>query len=965
MADDITVYNLSDDGTSSADTSGDQASVYTDRTATAPASSDATAPSGSSASAITEGDVRVIVKSEMSQFSGDIRVGAILSGQVFILDREGLRMGGTDFATAPFSVDYNGNMVATSATITIASIGGFDIGSDYVRDAADSMGLASTVSGSDDVRFWAGSTFAQRTNAPARVYESGAAVFSDVTVSGTIRSSVFEKDVVTAVGGQLIVANADALDTAMTALDASTLTIKGETTFAVDDILHIKDGTDEEYLRVTGIGSAPTYSVTRDLASAYSADSNPAWSAGTAVVVEGSSDGASAYSGGFLKLLGSGTNSPKYSVFKRTGVGYNSITEYATLGNLNGRVDYVADEYGVAIGTASAYMTYDPTSGLRIEGAASVNGSDLSFQDVFGDGSDGNVTISTDTTLSRDMFYENLTVTTSGSLSYSTIAGSTAGDGSAGYDHGGTAFATIRTSPGDVTDGGVATTNTPALTRSSGTAYTLCNRGMLVFDTSSIPDGATITSATLQLYVTAKSDAMSQSVSIVTRTDPATITTADFDVANWTMTKQATDVTIASVTTSAYNTWTLNATGLSNISKTGKTILGVVMSADAEATAPPSGTGAGDASVTYYTADNGSNEPVLAVSYSYSPTLDPGGYRIHVKDTLTVDGTISRSGNAGGVGGAGGNAVDPANGAAGTAGTGGSALASGTLFGSIVGTAGGAGAGGVGRTSAGGTAGATGSASAAGTAAAHSGTGANGVAGGIGGGDAGADNVAGTAYYTTAYSGGATVAVGAVGVATAAKTPPRTVMGAWQMADVETTGTSLISSSAGSSGGSGAASGAVIANGGSGFVRSGGGGGGGGTGTPGGVVSLYGKNIVVGATGVISANGGAGGAGGAGGSAQIAGFTTRAAGGASGGGGGGGGGGGIVTLVYSSLTNSGSITAAGGSGGVGGTANAGTGTGTARAYDYSGAFANGDYASGQDGSTGTTGNSGIIVQIAV
>src|SRR3990167_11265762 len=55
-----------------------------------------------------------------------------------------------------------------------SEIGGFQVGSDYVRDAADSMGLASTVSGGDDVRFWAGDTFANRASAPFRVTEAGA-----------------------------------------------------------------------------------------------------------------------------------------------------------------------------------------------------------------------------------------------------------------------------------------------------------------------------------------------------------------------------------------------------------------------------------------------------------------------------------------------------------------------------------------------------------------------------------------------------------------------------------------------------------------------------------------------------------------------------------------------------------------------------------------------------------------------
>lgn len=411
---DIVVYNLSDDG------------VPTDAVASQPAStvgatvvsatSSTAAPSGSQASSITEGDVRAIIHNELSHYSGDIRIGSLLSGQVFILDSSGMRMGDTKFSDAPFSVDYNGNLVATSATITIATLGGFNIGSDYIRDVANTFGLASTVTGSNDTRFWSGAAFASRSTAPFRLFEDGSFVATDGTFSGTVRTTVFEKDVVSAVGGQLIVANADVLDTTMTALDSATLTIKGETTFAVNDMLHIKDGTDEEYLRVTAIGSAPTYSVTRDLAAAYASNNNPAWAAGTAVVVEGSSDGASTYSGGFLKLLGSGTNSPKYSVFKRTGAAYGGISEYATLGNLNGRLDYVTDEYGVAIGETTKYMSYDPTNGLRIEGAASVNGSSLGFQNIYGDGSDGTATISSNTSITKDMFYTSLTITSGAHL---------------------------------------------------------------------------------------------------------------------------------------------------------------------------------------------------------------------------------------------------------------------------------------------------------------------------------------------------------------------------------------------------------------------------------------------------------------------------------------------------------------------------------------------------------------------
>lgn len=71
-----------------------------------------------------------------------------------------------------------------AATFSSGSIGGFDLGADYIRDAANSMGLASTVTGGDDVRFWAGSTFANRATAPARVTESGVATFTSGTIGG-------------------------------------------------------------------------------------------------------------------------------------------------------------------------------------------------------------------------------------------------------------------------------------------------------------------------------------------------------------------------------------------------------------------------------------------------------------------------------------------------------------------------------------------------------------------------------------------------------------------------------------------------------------------------------------------------------------------------------------------------------------------------------------------------------------
>ena len=211
-------------------------------------------------------------------------------------------------------------------------IGGFEIGADYIRDAANNFGLASTVTTGDDVRFWAGTTFADRANAPFKVTEAGVitaesgtiggnvltattisstffvsgplgsgwqvsntgtAEFQNVIIRGTIRTSVFEKDTISAVNGLVLVSKADVLAADMTALDASVLTISGQTAFAINEVVRLKDGTDDEWMIVTDNALAPIYTVTRDLAGSYGANNNPTWKKGTAVVSMGVGNGAS------------------------------------------------------------------------------------------------------------------------------------------------------------------------------------------------------------------------------------------------------------------------------------------------------------------------------------------------------------------------------------------------------------------------------------------------------------------------------------------------------------------------------------------------------------------------------------------------------------------------------------------------------------------------------------------------
>lgn len=76
-----------------------------------------------------------------------------------------------------------------SVTATSGAIGGFNIGADYIRDAANSFGLASTVTGGDDVRFWAGDTFANRATSPFRVTEGGSVTMTSGAIDGKLTMS--------------------------------------------------------------------------------------------------------------------------------------------------------------------------------------------------------------------------------------------------------------------------------------------------------------------------------------------------------------------------------------------------------------------------------------------------------------------------------------------------------------------------------------------------------------------------------------------------------------------------------------------------------------------------------------------------------------------------------------------------------------------------------------------------------
>jgi hypothetical protein len=111
-------------------------------------------------------------------------------GTTLTINGGGTFSGALSAATGTFAGSLSAATGSFSGTVTATagSIGGFSIGTDYIRDTGDSFGLASTVSGSDDIRFWAGSSFASRGSAPFRVTEGGSLYATSATIQGTIKT---------------------------------------------------------------------------------------------------------------------------------------------------------------------------------------------------------------------------------------------------------------------------------------------------------------------------------------------------------------------------------------------------------------------------------------------------------------------------------------------------------------------------------------------------------------------------------------------------------------------------------------------------------------------------------------------------------------------------------------------------------------------------------------------------------
>lgn len=112
MSDKITVYNLD-----SRSTEDDIYDVSVADTPTTIEQAEAPVQTEQDSTSLTEQDVRDIIADALESYAGQLRIGATLSDQALVVDALGLRLGGTNFSTARFRVDYDGHFFFGDAAI--------------------------------------------------------------------------------------------------------------------------------------------------------------------------------------------------------------------------------------------------------------------------------------------------------------------------------------------------------------------------------------------------------------------------------------------------------------------------------------------------------------------------------------------------------------------------------------------------------------------------------------------------------------------------------------------------------------------------------------------------------------------------------------------------------------------------------------------------------------------------------
>lgn len=184
-------------------------------------------------------------------------------------------------------------------------------------------------------------------------------------------------------------------------------------------------------------------------------------------------------------------------------------------------------------------------------------------------------------------------------------------------------FIGIRDSPGTSFDTTGATTAAYIRSDLTTNTYDRLYRTALIYDTSAIPDTATLNSALVGLYrFNGYTTLADTGLNIVKFNIDGTISADDYD--NFEVSRFSTDQNASTITTAKYYNFSLNALGIENISKTGNTGLGSRFGFDIDNISPTWASGGGKISgAAWRPADYVLYPPFLQIEYTPADTTPP------------------------------------------------------------------------------------------------------------------------------------------------------------------------------------------------------------------------------------------------------------------------------------------------------------------------------------------------------
>ena len=307
--------------------------------------------------------------------------------------------GAIEISSSNFHLTGGNVIMAGDITANTGNIGGWHIASTALTASNIILSSSGTIQTSDFQSSLLG------TGKGWKIGSDGVAEFEEARIRGTLSTAVFEKDTISAVGGQVIIANATTItgsEVLYPGVTAQTINVANAGGFVHAEYLIAKAtasaGFTTEMMLVSSVNSSSTPNTITLVRNANSSTYIPTMSSGQVLV----SQGASGY--GYIHMNADPTDSatPYIDIVERTGSAIGDIKIKARLGDLSGLagVGPVSADPGFGLYSENVFLSGTITASAGEIGGWEIGANNLTAGNMEMSSS-GLITTNTDTSKTR------------------------------------------------------------------------------------------------------------------------------------------------------------------------------------------------------------------------------------------------------------------------------------------------------------------------------------------------------------------------------------------------------------------------------------------------------------------------------------------------------------------------------------------------------------------------------------